>query len=173
MVRLLRDPLPWLDAMVALDERTLRTHTEAAGKTWHREQHRTALEASLPGAQFLGLARGRSLLAYVLLRPLPETAGADWFVGMINSDPQHRDAALWRRLFAAVAGFLQAEGVQRLHSHVYKTNAASLALHRRLGFRVVQENAQALAFCVDSSALLAQPLLRPRLPRGMTVSDPA
>ena len=171
-MRLLHDALPWLDAMVTLDERTLRTHTEAAGKTWHREQHRSALASSLAASRFLGLAREQSLLAYVLLRPLPETAGSDWFVGMINSDPQHRDAALWRRLFAAVAGLLQTEGVQRLHSHVYKTNAGSLALHRRLGFQVVRENAQALAFCVDSAMLLAHPLLRPRWPADMTVSDP-
>ena len=159
-MRLLREPLTWLDAMAALDERTLRAHTEAAGKTWHPGQQRAQLEASLPGARFLGLAREQALLAYVLLRPLPETEGRDWFVGMINSDPVHRDAALWRRLFAAVAGLLRTEGVQQLHSHVYKTNTASLALHRRLGFQVVQENAQALAFSLRTAELLNHPLLQ-------------
>lgn len=159
-MKLLQDPLPWLDAMAALDERTLRTHTEAAGKTWHGGQHRVQLEASLPGARFLGLARDRALLAYVLLRPLPETEGRDWFVGMINSDPMHRGAALWRRLFAAIAALLQAEGVQGLHSHVYKTNAASLALHRRLGFATARESAQALALRIDTATLLDHPLLR-------------
>lgn len=159
-MRLLREPLPWLDAMAALDERTLRAHTEAAGKTWHQEQHRAQLAASLHGARFLGLAREQSLLAYVLLRPLPGTAGRDWFFGMINSAPEHRDAALWRRLFAALAELLQDEGVQQLHSHVYRTNAASLALHRRLGFQLVQENAQALAFRISTADLSSHPLLR-------------
>lgn len=161
-MRLLREPLPWLDAMAALDERTLRSHTEAAGKSWHPGQQRAQLEASLPGARFLGLAREQTLLAYVLLRPLPDTGGSDWFVGMINSDPAHRDAALWRRLFGALAALLQAEGVQRLHSHVYKTNAASLALHRRLGFETVQENAQALALRIATASLLDHPMLRRR-----------
>ncbi|HLO94926.1 MAG TPA: GNAT family N-acetyltransferase [Burkholderiaceae bacterium] len=159
-MRLLHDPRPWLDAMAALDERTLRTHTEAAGKTWHPGQQRAQLEASLPGARFLGLAREQALLAYVLLRPLPGAEGRDWFVGMINTEPAHRDAALWRRLLAAVAELLRTEDVQQLHSHVYKTNAASLALHRRLGFQVVQENAQALAFCLRTADLLGHPLLR-------------
>ncbi len=159
-MRLLRDAKPWLDAMTALDEHTLRAHTEAAGKTWHREQHRAQLEASLPGARFLGIGRDQSLLAYVLLRPMSGAAGPDWFVGMINSAPEHRDAALWRRLFAALVGLLQEEGVQQLHSHVYKTNAASLALHRRLGFQMVQENAQALAFSLRTADLLGHPLLR-------------
>lgn len=161
-MRLLRDPRSWLEAMAALDERTLRAHTEAAGKTWHQDQHRAQLEASLPNARFLGLARERSLLAYVLLRPLPETASRDWFVGMINSAPEHRDAALWRRLFAALAELLQNEGVQQLHSHVYRTNAASLALHRRLGFQLVQENARALAFRLSTVELLDHPLLKRR-----------
>ena len=159
-MRLLRDPLPWLEAMADLDTHTLKAHTEAAGQPWDPLQQRARLQDSLPDSQFVGIAREESLLAYVLLRPMAEAAGRDWFVGMINSDPRHRDAGLWRLLFGAIAELLRAESVQQLHSHVYKSNAASLALHRRLGFQVVRENARALAFCVSTSTLLAHPLLR-------------
>lgn len=158
---LLDDPLPWLDAMAAMDERTLGALTRAAGRPWDAAEHRAQLEASLPDARFLGVARGPSLLAYVLLRPMPGTGGHDWFAGMINSEPSHRDAAVWRRLFAAVAALLRREGVQRLHSHVYKTNAPSLTLHRRLGFERVQENERAVAFRVTVASLLSHPLARP------------
>ena len=60
-----------------------------------------------------------------------------------------------RELVGAVAALVRERGIATLRSHVYKTNAPSIAFHRRLGFHVTRENDQAFEFTATDLARAA------------------
>lgn len=141
---------PAIDEVLALDLKVLRapdgSPLDAAG-------HREMLEKSLPRAEWALVRRKGQLVAYGYLWPL---AGATWFVGGLAIDPDHRNAPTIAALGREMAALIARIGAQRLESHVLRTNAASLRLHRRLGFEVAQENDRAIAFGADVPSLLAR-----------------
>jgi len=138
-----------VDELVALDLLTLREHTERAGDRLEPAAHAQALQRSLAISELHGVRRGGRLVAYALLS---RERGDDWFVRAFNVDPAHRNGGVMRELLAAVAGHVRARGAATLRSHVYKTNAPSIAFHRRLGFRVTNENEKAFEFTLDELA---------------------
>ncbi|MDT9000005.1 GNAT family N-acetyltransferase [Paucibacter sp. APW11] len=146
-----------IDELLALDLLTLREHTERAGDAMEPAQQREQLCQSLAQSRLCSVRREGRLIAYAMLRPAD---GMTWFVGGFNTDPAHRSAPVLRELFAQVAQLLQAEGASELCSHVYKTNALSLAFHRRLGFRVTRESDKAVEFRASVAELMASPALR-------------
>lgn len=142
--------MPLAHDILALDLLTLADHTRAAGDRLDPDTHLAAIERSLAVSRAC-VVRGRegpdddALVAYALLHPQDE-ARHDWFVTGFGTHPAHRNAGVMRRLMGAVSAVLAEEGVRVLRSHVYRTNALSLAFHRRLGFEVTRENDKAVEF---------------------------
>ena len=138
------DPrLPDIEELLALDLLTLRDHTERAGDRLEPAAHRALLVGTQALSETIGVRRGGALAAYAMLSPQPDGC---WFVSGFNIHPAHRDASVLRELFAAIARLARRRAIASLRSHVYKTNARSLAFHQRLGFRVTRENAKAVEF---------------------------
>lgn len=141
---------PGLDEVLALDLVCLEA---PAGGPLDAEVHRTALGEALARAEWACVRRSGALVAYGYLW---RQAGDTWFVGGLAIHPDHRTAPVTAELGRMMAGLVRALGVGRLESHVRRNNAASLRLHRRLGFAVEQENEMALAFAAESATLLAR-----------------
>ena len=154
---------PSVDELVALDLLTLREHTERAGDAMDAAAQARAVAASLAVSRVLGVRRDGALVAYALLHPQPEAGDGAWFVRGFALHPAHRNGGVMRELLAAVAALAREEGVTVLRSHVYKTNAASLAFHRRLGFEPTRENDKAVEFTASAAALARAAALRPRV----------
>ncbi|MBI3284281.1 MAG: GNAT family N-acetyltransferase [Burkholderiales bacterium] len=149
-----------IDELLALDLLTLRQHTLAAGANFDPASQRAMLAASLAVSQLCAVRRAGALVAYAMLRPHTPHTPACWLVLAFNLHPQHRSAAVLAELLAQVGTVLTQHGAQEVRSHVYQTNALSLAFHRRLGFSVTRENEKAVEFTATVGALLAHPVLR-------------
>ncbi|THV22909.1 GNAT family N-acetyltransferase [Peteryoungia ipomoeae] len=132
---------PSLEELLALDAVCLR---EADGAPLDLCAHRQKLMQTLPRSQGVWLRQRGALIAYAYLWPLEEEG--DWFVGGLALHPGHRRATVVADLARTVFSLLESLGAVTLKSHVLRTNAASLALHRRLGFEIQQENEVAVAF---------------------------
>jgi ribosomal protein S18 acetylase RimI-like enzyme len=141
---------PSLEEVLALDLLVLR---QPEGGPLDAERHREALATSIPRSEWCVIRRDGLLVAYGYLWPLADHA---WFVGGLAIHPDHRNAAITAALGREMSALVKRIGARRLESHVRRDNAASLRLHRRLGFAVMQENDRAIAFSADSAALLAR-----------------
>lgn len=149
--------MPDIEELLALDLLTLRRHTLAAGAGFDAASQRAMLSRSLQTSHLCAVRRDAALAAYAMLSPQTPQS---WFVGAFNLHPQHRSAVVLSELFAQMAAVLAQGGAQEVRSHVYKTNAPSLAFHRRLGLEVARENDKAVEFVATVGTLLAQPALR-------------
>lgn len=132
---------PSLEELLALDAVCLR---EADGAPLDLGAHRQRLAQTLARSRGAWLRRKGELIAYAYLWPLEEEG--DWFVGGLALHPGHRRGTVVAELARTVLNLLESLGAVTLKSHVLRTNAASLALHRRLGFEIQQENEVAVAF---------------------------
>jgi len=132
-----------MEEILALDMQTLRAHTLAAGQVFDEVSHRAALKRVLPKSKVVKVFRKERLAGYVYLWPKGDGL---WFVGGFAVHPGFRFGNVLRALLRAVEGLVISENIRELQSHVYKTNARSLALHRRLGYEVVDENEKGYAF---------------------------
>ena len=141
---------PAIDEVLALDLKVLRA---LDGGPLDPEGHRAALETSIPRSEWACIRRDGLLIAYGYLWSLADHA---WFVGGLAIDPDYRSAPTIAALGHEMAALIVRIDAQRLESHVRRDNAASLRLHRRLGFVVTQENDRAIAFSAESAALLAR-----------------
>jgi len=122
---------------------TLTAHTRAAGDVFDEASHRAALEKVLPKSEIIKIHRQGRLAGYAYLWP---KGGGLWFVGGFAVHPDFRSGTVICALLARVRAFAEVEGITELQSHVYKTNARSLALHNRLGFTLIAENDKGFAF---------------------------
>jgi L-amino acid N-acyltransferase YncA len=143
-----------LDELLALDTLTLRQHTEAAGDSFDPAAQRQQLAASLAASQLL-LVRGvdGGLQGYALLR---QQSATHWFVGMLNVHPAHRHRRVLQALFRQLAALPGWSSSSILQSHVYRTNAASLQFHQKLGFTIDQQNDKAVALSIRYATLQAR-----------------
>ncbi|MBV8466846.1 MAG: GNAT family N-acetyltransferase [Burkholderiales bacterium] len=157
--------MPSLDDFLALDMLTLRDHTLHAGDSFDTAQQRAQLVKTLAEAEVCTVARAGNLLAYAMLRP--ETDGC-WFVTGFNTHPAHRNAAVMQELIAGIVALAREHGIAALRSHVYKTNALSLAFHRRLGFAVTRENDKAVEFTATLADLAQRPAVRRAMAQAAT-----
>jgi L-amino acid N-acyltransferase YncA len=149
-----------IDELLSLDLLTLRAHTELAGDAFDAATQRQRLEESVAAAEVVTVRRHGALVAYAMLRPQDDGL---WFVLGFNTHPAHRDANVFRDLFAQVAGLATRLSITALRSNVYRTNRLSMAFHRRLGFRVTREGAKGVEFTASLDELMAaSPALRPR-----------
>ena len=141
---------PSVDEVLSLDRLCLQ---EPDGKALDEVAHRQRLEMSLSRSKW-GLVRcSGDLLGYGHLWP----AGSDeWFVGGLAIHPAHRKPPTVVALGRTIGDLLSIVGAKRLKSHVLRNNAASLRLHKRLGFAVEQENDTAIAFSADCATILAR-----------------
>lgn len=132
-----------MEEILALDMLTLHAHTVAAGDVFDEASHRAALEKVLPKSEIIRIYREDRLAGYAYLWP---KGGGLWHVGGFAVHPDFRFGRVIADLLAAITDFAWREGILELQSHVYKTNPRSVALHRRLGFEVIDEHAKGLAF---------------------------
>jgi ribosomal protein S18 acetylase RimI-like enzyme len=77
------------------------------------------------------------IIAYMNLWPKEDGL---WFVGMINTHPNYRNAGILRELIRGLSVLIDQHNIKILRSNVYHTNLRSLALHKKLGFRQTRKN---------------------------------
>ena len=143
-----------IDEIIALDALTLSSHTIAATGAFDLAAHRASLEARLAeDVELVCIHRQDRLVAYGLYGSHPQAAAGDYFVYMLITHPDHRNAATLRRLWLASRIVFERRGVQQLISHVYRTNPLSIAMHERLGFTRRKENPLAIEFVATLSGL--------------------
>lgn len=135
--------IPMVDEILALDQLTLRDHTERAGDVLDIDRQRKTLAKALPVSRICSVRREGKLVAYAMMHA--ESNGG-WFVTAFSTHPQYRSAPVLQELFLKFAALTRELGVVQLRSHVYKTNALSMSFHRRLGFRVTKENDKGVEF---------------------------
>lgn len=131
---------PTLEDLLALDAVCLR---EPSGGPLDLDAHRLRLAQSITRSRFASVRRSGALVGYGYMWPLDKER---WFVGGLAIHPDHRNANVTGVLLHAFARLVRDSGARELHSHVLADNAASLKLHRRLGFTEAHRNAQAVAF---------------------------
>jgi|SRR5690606_10583531 len=141
---------PGLEEVLALDLLCLEA---PEGGPLDAAAHRATLGGSFERSEWASVRRDGQLAAYGYLWP---HAGDVWFVGGLAIHPNHRNAAITAALGREMAQVVRRIGAVRLESHVRRNNAASLRLHRRLGFTAIQESDHAIAFAADSEAILAR-----------------
>jgi GNAT superfamily N-acetyltransferase len=145
--------MPTVEELLSLDLLTLREHTELAGDRLDPETQAAQIRESLKISRVCAVRRDNTLVAYAMLSPMHSPSS--WFVRAFNTHPAHRSAPVMRDLFHAFADVVKREGIADLRSHVYKTNRLSMAFHRKLGFRVTQENAKGIEFFATIDELSA------------------
>ena len=97
--------------------------------------------ARLPGHRFVALQggrEGRDVLGWVAVRPISSRlayAGVVEHSVFVRTDAQGRGVG--RLLLEALIASTEAAGIWTIQSGIFPENAASLALHRSAGFRVV------------------------------------
>ena len=155
------------DAILALDQLTLRGHTEQAGDEFDATTHRASIERLLPVSELCAIRRSGELVAYAMLRPESATC---WFVTGFNTHPMHRTAPVLRELFSALGALVLRLGITELRSNVYKTNRLSMSFHKRLGFHITRENAKGVEFFASVAELAANPSIgrTSNLPHSIT-----
>ena len=151
--------MPVVDDILALDLLTLREHTERAGDVFDAGTQRRRLEGALETSEVVAVRRAGALVAYAMLRPEDE---GRWFVLGFNTHPDHRDASVFRDLFAQLSVLARQRSITSLRSNVYRTNRLSMAFHRKLGFTITRENAKGVEFTASLAELVsASPALDP------------
>ncbi|GAB3251311.1 GNAT family N-acetyltransferase [Chitinimonas naiadis] len=139
------------DQLAALDVLTLSTHTQAAGDLLDHATRLAQLRASAAaGDHFLLVERDGKVVAYANYTVRTDK---QWFVLMLNIHPAHRNAAVTAEIAQRSLALFVEHGVQKVVSHVYRNNPASLRFHRKLGFNVTRENDKALEFTASPSEL--------------------
>jgi ribosomal protein S18 acetylase RimI-like enzyme len=144
-----------VDDYLRIDLLTLRSHTESAGDRLDAEVHRARLITSLAISQVCEVRRDGQLVAYAMLRP---DDGDRWFVTAFNIDPDHRNPAVFAALARTLLIKIDEFGIAALRSHVYRTNAPSMGLHRRLGFQITRESDKGVEFQASIGGIIASPL---------------
>jgi hypothetical protein len=155
-------PVLQIDEVLTLDLLTLREHTELAGDVLDAQTHRKSIEASMKVSEVAAVRRSGALVAYAMLQPREKGC---WFVTGFNTHPAHRNASTFRDLFEQISVIARRHAITSLKSNVYKTNRLSMAFHKRLGFKVTNENARGVEFHANLDDLKASPsVLRSALP---------
>lgn len=146
-----------LDAIVALDARLLAGHTAEAGDLFDTANHRRKVAESLEKSRLIRVERDGRHVAHTYFWPL---AAGRWFVGAFSIDPAHRNSSVLAEIGRQMAAIMEAEGIEVLESHVYRTNALSLAFHEKLGFERFMENDKGFALRINRSRLIGSALGR-------------
>ena len=144
--------MPKVHEIVELDMLTLREHTEKAGDVIDPESQRELVEVSLPLSEVASIRRDGTLVAYAMLQPKEDGL---WFVTGFNTHPAHRNAPVFKSLFAQIIDIASRRNITTLQSNVYRTNRLSMAFHTRLGFHVTRENNKGVEFTATVAELLA------------------
>jgi L-amino acid N-acyltransferase YncA len=91
----------------------------------------------LPGHRLVCVAEGR-IVGWAALAP---TSSRECYAGVVEHSVYvrdgHRAAGVGRALLEALVAGAESAGLWTIQTSVFPENAASLALHERLGFRVV------------------------------------
>ena len=94
--------------------------------------------ARLPGHRFVAVDGGGAVLGWVAAAPVSDRCV---YAGVVEPsvyvDPAARGRGAGRALLQALIASAEAAGIWTIQSGVFPENAASIALHQALGFRVV------------------------------------
>ncbi|MFD3550180.1 GNAT family N-acetyltransferase [Streptomyces sp. NPDC058655] len=94
--------------------------------------------AKLPGHRFAALDADSRLLGWVAATPVSDRCA---YAGVVEHSvyvhPAARGRGVAGRLLAALVESTEAAGIWTIQSGIFPENAASLALHRRAGFRII------------------------------------
>ncbi|MFC5908591.1 GNAT family N-acetyltransferase [Streptacidiphilus monticola] len=93
--------------------------------------------AKLPGHRFVAVADGRVLGWTAVSRVSARAAYAGVVEHSVYVHPDARGRGVARALLERLIASTEAAGIWTIQSGVFPENAASLALHRRLGFREI------------------------------------
>ncbi|MGI4855792.1 MAG: hypothetical protein ACRYHA_02485 [Janthinobacterium lividum] len=97
--------------------------------------------------RFVQYRAGR-LVAYA---PLAPESARCWFVRGFNTHPSQRTSAVIGKLLSVLSEPACQRGIVELRRHVYKTDALSMAFHKKLGFHIPRENEKTVEFFVAVS----------------------
>lgn len=123
--------------ILALDNLTLRAHTQDAGQVFDLVEHEKNVRLSFARSELVIVRRDQKIVAYANLWRQHDDV---WFAGMINVHPDHRNASVLRKLFGGLRGIIAQQNIKTIQSNVYKLNTFSIAFHTKLGFEVTREN---------------------------------
>lgn len=130
-------------AIAEIDLLTMRDWRGGQPKALDPAAHLAAVAASLERGRAVTIWQRERLAGYAIFVPRAPGLG---FVSGLALHPERAGPGTIRRLMRAIAAFLAEAPFERLESHVFRRNRASVAMHRRLGFEVVQENEYGYAF---------------------------
>jgi N-acetylglutamate synthase-like GNAT family acetyltransferase len=146
--------MPTIEEFLELDMLGLPEPPELSSEDLSPAQLRKQFEEVFPISQVCTVCRDGRLVAFAMLQPQSPTC---WFITCFNIHPRHRTSSVLRELFSEFGALVQRHGIAELRSNVYKTNRLSLSFHKRLGFCVTRENAEAVEMFVSVAEMMASP----------------
>ncbi len=137
--------MEWNEYM-ALDDLTLRAHTERSGAKLDLEILEKSREtAKISDCFFEERVEGK-LAAYATIMEKEEGI---WFVLMFNTHPVFRTPKVFLSLFRKILQRMLVSEGKYLQSNVYKENKLSIKFHERLGFKITRENDIGIEYTLD------------------------
>lgn len=144
--------MPTIEEFLELDRLGLPEHPELSSEDLSPAQLRKQFEEVFPISQVCTVCRDGKLVAFAMLQPQSPRC---WFITCFSIHPRHRTSSVLRELFSEFGALVQRHGIAELRSNVYKTNRLSLSFHKRLGFRVTRENAEAVEMFVSVADMMS------------------
>lgn len=132
-----------------------RIPTEKELRCW------TALDRSREGALVATMVHGGETRILGVARYVREASGGDAEMAVVLADAW-QGRGLGTELLRALVDMARVDGVQRLTGTTLSTNAAAIALVRRVGFRTRRDPASAVFTLVDLELAPTLPLLPAR-----------
>lgn len=135
-----------MNEYMALDDLTLRAHTEKSGAKLDLEILETSREKAKKSACFFEERVDGNLAAYATIMEKEEGI---WFVLMFNTHPAFRTPKVFISLFRKILKRMSISEGKYLQSNVYKENNLSIKFHERLGFKITKENDIGIEYTLD------------------------
>ena len=140
------------EQIIELDRLNMAPVLEKVGGVFDSEKRRTGISDEIcKGAVFITIERANRVAAY--LEYSPESNG-DIYVKSLQIHPDYQGRAMIRQLLRRVYFQMNGLALAKIKSSVHRANVASLALHRKLGFKAVELNEEKIWFEIDGADLV-------------------
>jgi ribosomal protein S18 acetylase RimI-like enzyme len=135
-----------MNEYMALDDLTLRLHTEKSGAKLDLEILEKSRYTAKKSDCFFEERVDGKLAAYATIIEKEEGI---WFVLMFNTHPSFRTPKVFLSLFRKILKRMSLSEGKCLQSNVYKENNLSVKFHERLGFKITKENDIGIEYTLD------------------------
>ncbi len=142
-----------LEQIIKLDSLNMLPVFETAGIEFDRETRRSGLLSEIEqGAWFILVERKGCLIAYLEYLSEPDGNGK---VLSIQVHPKYKGSFVLRQMLSGAYHKLQYSCPRLIHSSAHEGNAASLSLHKKLGFIETGRKDGRLLFEIEGDELLS------------------